>query len=86
MVELNRIRAVLGGPSFHMRYPNGDEVAYVSTVFDAHLSAGTPCADGEETSDVSWFSAADLLTLEITPFTRSLLSAVDVLPGPAANG
>ena len=33
-VGLSGIRVVLGGPRFRIRYPNGDETAYVSTVFD----------------------------------------------------
>lgn len=33
-VELTRIIDCLGGPEFRLRYTNGDEVAYVSIVYD----------------------------------------------------
>ena len=77
-VQLLGIRAALGGREFEMTYPNGDQVAYVSTVFDARVAGGEPRADGEETSAVGWFDPADLDPLGITAFTRTLLDAVGV--------
>ena len=80
-VKLTGIRAILGGPEFRLIYPNGDEVAYVPTVFDARITAGTPRPDHEETSAVGWFTAAELESAELTQFTRSLLGASGVLVG-----
>jgi 8-oxo-dGTP pyrophosphatase MutT (NUDIX family) len=80
-VAIDRLRAVTGGPEFRLRYPNGDLVSYVSIVFDAHIAAGTPHPDGDETIAVAWFTVAELEDAELTDFTRSLLSdpAVAVL-------
>ena len=78
-VELTGIRGAVGGPAFHMTYPNGDQVAYVSTVFDGHVLNGTPRPDDDETSAVGWFSETELAGLDLSPFTRSLLGAVDIL-------
>ena len=50
-VELDRLRAVTGGPQYRLRYPNGDLVSYVPIIFDAHIIEGTPRPDGEETLD-----------------------------------
>jgi 8-oxo-dGTP pyrophosphatase MutT (NUDIX family) len=80
-VELTGIRGVLGGPEFRIVYPNGDEVAYVSTVFDARIASGTPRPDEEETAAVGWFAGAELETASLTPFTRSLLGALGLADG-----
>jgi 8-oxo-dGTP pyrophosphatase MutT (NUDIX family) len=82
-VELDRIRAVTGGHQYRLRYPNGDLVGYVSIVFDARVTDGTPRADGEETLDAQWFSIAELSQIPLTDFTVTLLSdpAVAVIGG-----
>jgi 8-oxo-dGTP pyrophosphatase MutT (NUDIX family) len=54
-VQLGNILGVLGGPEYRVTYPNGDESAYVRTVFDAMVKEGTPRPDGDETSEVGWF-------------------------------
>jgi hypothetical protein len=70
-----------------MTYPNGDQVAYVSTVFDGHVLDGTPRPDDDETSAVGWFSETDLEGLDLSSFTRSLLGAMNILPvEPGVDG
>ena len=59
-VSLSGIRAVIGGPRFQHTYPNGDQVAFVSTVFDARIVSGTPVPDDDETTEVAWFDPAEL--------------------------
>jgi 8-oxo-dGTP diphosphatase len=81
-VQLDRVRTVVGGSQFRMSYPNGDLVSYVSTVFDAHVVDGEPRADGEETSQVAWFTAEELLDARLTPFTLALFAAAEIA-GPA---
>lgn len=48
-VGLAGIRGVVGGPAFRMTYPNGDQVAYISRVFDGYVLDGTPRPDDDET-------------------------------------
>jgi 8-oxo-dGTP diphosphatase len=81
-VQLDRVRTVVGGSQFRMSYPNGDLVSYVSTVFDAQVVDGEPRADGEETSQVAWFTAEELLDARLTPFTLALFAAAEIA-GPA---
>jgi 8-oxo-dGTP pyrophosphatase MutT (NUDIX family) len=81
IVSIDRIRAVAGGPAFRLTYPNGDLVSYVSTIFDAHLVAGTPRADGDETIDVAWFSSEEIRRAALTDFTISLFDVAG-LPVP----
>ena len=79
-VDLRGILAVLAGPQFRVTYPNGDEVAYVSTVFDAVVTGGEPRPDGEETSAVAWFTLGELARPDTDGFTQALLAAV-IPPG-----
>ena len=80
VVELGPIRAVLGGPEFRIRYPNGDETSYVSIVFDARIVEGEPCPDGDETLETGWFAPPDLADVQLSSFTRSLLSSAGIAP------
>jgi len=75
-VELGPILAVLGGPEFRITYPNGDETSYVSTVFAARVTGGSPRPDGDETSDVAWWDPARIPYADMSTFTRALLAAV----------
>ena len=59
-IALGGILGVLGGPDYRVTYPNGDESAYVVTVFDAKVIGGTPHPDDDETSEVCWFSPGEL--------------------------
>jgi 8-oxo-dGTP pyrophosphatase MutT (NUDIX family) len=83
-VELGPILGVLGGPEFRMTYPNGDQTSYVSTVFTASVTGGSPRPDGDETSDVAWFDADRLPYDEMSSFTLALLTAVGL--GPSLSG
>ncbi len=88
-VELGPILGVLGGPEFRITYPNGDETSYVSTVFTATVTSGSPRPDGDETSEVAWFDLDRLPYGEMSAFTLALLCAVGLGPadtaGPAAR-
>jgi 8-oxo-dGTP diphosphatase len=75
-VELLGILDVVGGRSFRVHYPNGDTTAYVSTVFDARVVGGTPAADGEETSEVGWFTRAALDEADLSTFARETFRVI----------
>jgi 8-oxo-dGTP pyrophosphatase MutT (NUDIX family) len=60
-VALSRIRGVIGGRRFQHTYPNGDQVAFVSTVFDARIVSGTPVPDDDEVSEIAWFEPGELV-------------------------
>jgi 8-oxo-dGTP pyrophosphatase MutT (NUDIX family) len=76
VVELTGLRTVLGGPSFRVRYANGDEVAYVQTVYDARVTGGTERPDGDETTAVGWFAVDELAGLDLGPFARATFAAL----------
>jgi ADP-ribose pyrophosphatase YjhB (NUDIX family) len=70
-----RLLDVLGGPDYEVTYPNGDRAAYVTTVYEAGVAAGTPVPDREEISELGWFTRPKLAGLALTRFTRALLRA-----------
>jgi 8-oxo-dGTP pyrophosphatase MutT (NUDIX family) len=76
LVELEGILGALGGPQFRLRYPNGDETAYVTIVYGARLIGGVPQADGDETDDVSWFGLSELRKVALTDFARAQFEAL----------
>jgi ADP-ribose pyrophosphatase YjhB (NUDIX family) len=71
-VDLGNILGVFGGPEYRVTYPNGDESAYVVTVFDATVRDGTPRPDGDETSEVGWFKPDELPVSEMGELTKAL--------------
>ncbi len=79
-LQLGPVLAVLGGPQYRVRYPNGDQSSYVSTVFAATVSAGTPTPDGEETSEVHWFDPDQLPWNAMGTFARALLTDIGFAP------
>jgi ribosomal protein S18 acetylase RimI-like enzyme/8-oxo-dGTP pyrophosphatase MutT (NUDIX family) len=85
-VRIERIRGVAGGPQFRLRYPNGDLVGYVTTVFDACVVDGAPQPDGDETIDVGWFSPQELSEAPFTEFTQALFEAAGVCVGNTRQG
>ena len=82
-VELLAILDVVGGQPFRVQYPNGDETAYVATVFDARVVGGTLAADGEETNEVGWFALDDLGAIDLCTFASETLMALGWLARPA---
>lgn len=81
-VELDGVLDVLGGPAFRVRYPNGDEAAYVTIVFAGRIVGGTVEPDGEETIEAGWFDVPIGPAVDLHPFTRASLAALGLLaPG-----
>jgi ADP-ribose pyrophosphatase YjhB (NUDIX family) len=80
VVQLGAILDVLAGPDFRMTYPNGDETACVSVVFEATVVGGKPTPDGDETSDVQWFASAELATTALGPFAHATFRTLGLLP------
>lgn len=79
-VELERLLGVYGGPRHRVRYENGDEAAWIATVFSGRIVAGEPRApEDDEVEAVGWFREDELGTLPQSDATRSTLA--DVLAG-----
>jgi len=70
-IELTRLVTVVGGPGFRVIYPNGDETAYVSAVYEARVCGGREEPDGDETTEVGWFAPEELGSLDLGTFARA---------------
>ena len=75
-IRLKKLLDVLGGPDYEVTYPNGDRVAYVTSVYEAEVIAGVPAVADGELSDVAWFGPSDLSQLTVNRFSRALLASV----------
>ena len=60
LVEPTRILGIYGGPAFTITYPNGDQIATVDTVFECRVIGGNLAADGEEVSELRYFTQAEV--------------------------
>lgn len=61
-VELTAILGAVGGPDFRITYPNGDQCAYVSTIFEARIIGRPPQPDEDEVNALRWFTRTELLS------------------------
>jgi ADP-ribose pyrophosphatase YjhB (NUDIX family) len=78
-VRLVRLLDVLGGPDYQVSYPNGDRTAYVTAVYEAAITDGSPTVSDDELTDIAWFTREQLPRLELSRFSRALLSATGLL-------
>ncbi|WBB76002.1 NUDIX domain-containing protein [Micromonospora sp. WMMD1128] len=70
-----RLLDVLGGADYEVTYPNGDRVAYVTAVYRAGHTDGTPTPDHDEISELGWFTPTQLPGVDLNRFARALLRA-----------
>jgi hypothetical protein len=77
---VTRLLAALGGPRHRVSYPNGDQTAYVSVVYEATVVGGNLRPDLEETSEVGWFRLDALPSLELGVMARATLDELGWLP------
>jgi 8-oxo-dGTP pyrophosphatase MutT (NUDIX family) len=75
-VQLGSIVAVLGGQKYRWTYTNGDQVGYVSIVYEATVAGGVLQPDGDEAAAASWFDPVALEGCDINEFTVSLFEDV----------
>ena len=75
-VELTQLLGVFAGEQFSVRYPNGDQLTGVETVFAARVISGVPRADQEETADARFFHPGELAQPACYPHFLEIHQAV----------
>ncbi len=80
-VRLTRMLTAVGGPEFRITYPNGDQTAYVSIVYEAEVVGGSPRPDYDETVDVGWFEPDGLAEVDLGDFARHMFIRLGLLNG-----
>ena len=83
-MELAGLVTTLGGPRFRVTYPNGDETAYVTIVYEARVSGGVEKPDGDEVLDLGWFGRRDLGTISLGTIAQATLEELGWIPGRRA--
>jgi ADP-ribose pyrophosphatase YjhB (NUDIX family) len=78
-VRLDGIVTVLGGPEFHAHYKNGDEAAYVATIYRGSVVSGECRPDGDEVTAAEWFAIDALPTIRLSNFATQLFRFLDWL-------
>ena len=76
LVELTGILGVYGGPELIVDYANGDQAAYVGTIFRGRILGGTMRPDGSEILDVRYFTRQELNRV---PHSRWMDRCLDLL-------
>jgi hypothetical protein len=79
-VEITSLVTVLGGPGFRVTYPNGDQTAYVTIVYEARPVGGVERADGDEVLELGWFGRNGLLAIDLGAIALATLRELGWLP------
>lgn len=74
-VEVERLVGVFSGPEFLVEYPNGDRTVYLAVAYLCRIIAGEPQPDGEEVSDIRYFSLSELTGLPMPAHVQILVQA-----------
>lgn len=75
LARLTHIVAVVGGADCVTTYSNGDQIAWVATVFAARVDQGEPIADGMETKAARFVDAQTMHTMALRADSRRFLAA-----------
>jgi ADP-ribose pyrophosphatase YjhB (NUDIX family) len=73
LATLTHIIGVVGGQGCETHYRNGDQIAWVATVFGAQVHEGTPVPDGTETTAARFVSPDELPSLTLRADTVRFL-------------
>ena len=84
LVAPERVLGVYGGPDFVVRYPNGDETQYVSTIFSCAIRSGSLRGDGDETLAARFWSAEETAALPLASWLPPMLPVFFEWKGEAA--
>lgn len=73
LVQPTALIGVFGGPSFVVRYGNGDETQYVMSVFECSIKSGEVTDVSDEVTACRFIGEPEFRTLIVSPWTREVL-------------
>ncbi len=76
-VKLVGLLGVFSGPEYLIVYPNGDEVNYVTAVFECELLSGTPQPDFDELEDCCFFNLDEIKQLNTPPWLKHMFAKIE---------
>lgn len=77
-VQLRGIIGCFGGPNFRVLYDNGDEAAYVMTVYRARIVSGEPRPNQQETVEVRFVTPQEAADLDLADWLSEVLRSREV--------
>ena len=80
LVTLSHLVGVFGGQGCETTYRNGDRLAWVATVFAAHVGEAVPIPDGTETSEARFGEPEALPAMALRADSLRFLAADRALP------
>lgn len=72
-LRLTGLLGVFGGPRYRSTYANGDQAAWVATLFAAQVVGGRARADGQETNALRWIAREQIDPAECLPHVADFL-------------
>ena len=78
-ITVRRLLGVASGPECRVRYPNGDETAYVVIIYEGEIVDGTPRPDNVEVLATRWVDPSELGAIDLSSITRALLTTAGLL-------
>lgn len=78
-VQIQELIGVAGGKGYEITYSNGDQCAYISIIYRARVTEGTLTPDGSEVVQCRWVDTGDLASLDLSPFTPTLLTEIGLI-------
>jgi 8-oxo-dGTP pyrophosphatase MutT (NUDIX family) len=82
MVEITGILGVYGGTDLIVGYPNGDQAAYIGTIFRGSVVDGTMRPDGTEILDVQYFRREELIRVPHSAWMDRCLDMLFTVDAP----
>lgn len=73
LVKPEALIGVFGGPSFVIRYADGDETQYVMSVFECSVKSGEITNESDEVTACRFVSEAEFRTLDVSRWMREVL-------------
>jgi len=74
-----------GGPDLQVTYPNGDQVAFVTTAYVVHLDSDDFDFPDGELLEAQWFAPVDVVELRLSRWLGEVLSDVAAFLSPSAS-
>lgn len=75
-VEPVALLGVFGGPEYFVTYPHGDQVAYITSVFECRILDGEAQADGIELEGAQFIAQESFDTLAVEPWVFRVLASI----------
>ena len=72
-VAPTKLLGVYGGPMCSVTYPNGDQVTYITNVFECEVRAGSLSTTSDETVDATFVGASEFDEYDTTLWARHVV-------------